>query len=532
MSRIIAVYKAINKGQEFFPTGNKKKMKIQSKMLNLIIVLGVFGWLGYLVYDFMGDNLAAMGESGLIVILNGGMDFFALFSAFFVLIYSMPTLYLGEDNKIMLPLPVSPFELLLCKMAVVYTNITMMTGMLGLVFFLPTLLAFEAGVSYYIVVFLSILTMPLFGTALGCLINIIIMTVLRLKVDKEKLAFISTLVIIVAVIGYNLLIITEPDFATIISSAEFTKYFMPGVIFAKEAVLGNNIAINMLIVIAINTVAFVGIAFICQKIFYNRISVLDDNFTKKSKTKVGELSIKSTSAFRAYLTKEFKMLFRTTANLTYIFLMGIYMPLVMIISFAVQFSSMEIGLSSMEFSMIQDFVYFFFLGVIVYQAGITQGGLTCISRDGGNAYVMKYLPISIKKQLIAKLIVCLSSAVLPYLMCIGAVIYFVNPPIHFLLAMTLVTIVVSVASTLMQMKQDIMSPKLNWTTKQELFNGLRMLLTLLISVALAAGINVGLYFLKVRGYALIYSVTGIYLLLAIVFYVWTIKDNALNKIEF
>ncbi|WBW97072.1 hypothetical protein [Oceanirhabdus sp. W0125-5] len=130
--------------------------------------------------------------------------------------------------------------------------------------------------------------------------------------------------------------------------------------------------------------------------------------------------------------------------------------------------------------------------VIIFAAAVILSSMngissTAISREGKNLYVIKYLPVSFKTQLMAKV---LSAVVMGSLMTIIILIasaILIKPSIYMLVASGILCILGVLFTSFTGILLDLNFPKLNWDSEQKV---VKQNITVMISMLVCVCVGV------------------------------------------
>ena len=152
--------------------------------------------------------------------------------------------------------------------------------------------------------------------------------------------------------------------------------------------------------------------------------------------------------------------------------------------------------------------------------------ITAYSRDGQNAKVLKYLPVSFDKQIKYKtLLGFYINLVLMIIVLIGIKILVPTLSIVNLLILAFIGTLINIFNNYLGILLDLKNPKLNWTSEQAVVKqNLNMFVQMgLLSIQIGAIIYLGYKLHNLNKIAIIVTITYIALLLLLKVY---IKNNA------
>ncbi len=194
----------------------------------------------------------------------------------------------------------------------------------------------------------------------------------------------------------------------------------------------------------------------------------------------------------SYWAKEMRLLFRTPTYFINSVMTNLLVPVLLTIPFFIQGRNQE---TTMPWEKLlseprgQTIIMAIIVGGIVFIIGSNAVTATSISREGRELYVSKYIPLSYRKQILAKLLsgylLGMSGAVL---MIIAARV--LMPLDNYLIAMlagvSLVAVIPVIEAGLLI---DLYNPKLNWENEQQAFKqNFNVIFSMLLAILLGGGI--------------------------------------------
>lgn len=377
------------------------------------VVLLLYGMF-YSLFDVGFDAVALQVGFLMISLLN-----------FFVVIFSIPSVfYFSSDTNILLPLPVKASSIVLAKLSVIWVTELTTTLLCGVPMCIAAITSGAFGFGQcllYILELFLVSVIPLF--VLGIL-TMLIMRFLPFFQNKDRFNLIVGVLSIVLCVGISLSAsmagysqgAAENTLSDMEQLLEFIAYFQEGglldistaVFFwvnpAAEAVMGS--ISSLLISLGICLLA-AGI--FCQAAEVLYLPAVTSAMASASKTTKKSLASKSSSFTKAAFFAELKKLVRSPAYLTNCVMSSFIMPVIFIVIIFVSVSGEDIQmLKSLEFQ--EGFLIpgsFLAGAALAFFAGGFNGiCATAISREGiSGVMFMKSIPVSLKKQLQAKLYV-------------------------------------------------------------------------------------------------------------------------------
>jgi ABC-2 type transport system permease protein len=509
MNKFIALTKVLLKSGTQSSSNKKDKKKIKGILLVLLMILALtpmaigFGKFISMAYD----GLQAIGQEA--IILGFGLSVVSVVIFFFGIFYAMGIFYFSMDVENLLPLPFKPWHIMGAKFAVVlvYEYLT------ELIFFMPTIIAYGiksgGGILYYTYGVIIFLLLPIVPLVIASIINMIIMRFTNIAKNKDRFRLVGGIIAMCFGVGINIYI---QRFAQDVSQADITKMFSEGnnslVTLATKMFPSTKIAVNSLINTAniqgfINLVLFIVIAVSALMIFivlgetlyFKGVMGVSETASKRKILSNNEL-IKNTtqnSSLKVYILKELKLLFRTPIYFMNCVLMNFLWPVFILIPIFAQ----KGGAS--QFKQITKFlqegsntgiVVGGFFAFMIFASSSNAISTTAISREGKNLFVLKYIPMKYKQQLIAKVLSAVVLGATGMIMVIILGVILLKLPLDLVLLMLIVGAIGILFTSFIGIFVDLNFPKLHWDTEQKAVKqNLNVLISMVICIALG-GITV------------------------------------------
>ena len=463
------------------------KMGVTSKnSKNKFILYGIlFLYLAVLV-TFFSYNLI----NGLITINQQtvfiGIILFIVFGVVIAqsILSSINILYFTKDSEYLLPLPLKPYQIILARtnvMLVVQFLIIALVGLLPLVIYG---ILTNASISYYILMLISVLLLPILPVLLICILVMIIMSFARLTKNKNKFQVLAYILLLVIVVVFSISIssvkgdISNEEMAQMIVQAngmiEIAKGYFPTLDFLINALTTSSLVvaiIEILKTIGITIVGFLIYMFIAQKIYFK--GLVGNLFSSDSKNKNKEVNQKkyiNSKLYRSYVGKEFKNLVRNPIFLMQCLLPAILIPVLMmgVVYSGMSSQSEDMSQITQITSMMETNTFFMaciILCVIQFFSMFIYISITAISREGENAVFMKYIPVSLYKQYIYKCIPNIIMNVVTIVICLAVAQYLLKLPIITIILLFIVATVIGTLQSIVMIIIDLKRPKLSWDSE-------------------------------------------------------------------
>ena len=489
------------------------RMGISTKSKSKIIVYGLLflyfaGLIIFLGYNLL-DGLIAIHQETIFV----GMILFMIFGLVIIqTIFScINILYFTKDSEYLLPLPLKPYQIILAR-----TNVMLIAEYLiiFLVGFIPLIMygiLTGAGIIYYLTAIFAVILVPILPVLLISIIVMFIMSFAKLTKNRNKFQLFATLLVLAIIIALSISTsgmkqdLTNEEMAQMIVKAngmiELVKGYVPTVDYLMEALTTNSLftaIVEILKTLGITIVGFILYMVIAQKIYFKGlVGNLFGGGTSSSNKEINQKEYRNSKLYKSYVGKEFKNMARNPVFLMQCLLPAILIPIVMVVVVFAGFNSDGMGLEQIT-QMLQQmttntfFIACIILGVIQFFTMFIYISITAISRDGENAVFMKYIPVSLYKQYLYKIIPNIIMNIVTIIITLGMAEYLLNLPVITLIALFIVSTIMGILQSIAMIIVDLKRPKLNWDSeyavaKQNL-NLVFPVLLAMINIAIMVGL--------------------------------------------
>lgn len=506
MSKLIALTKVLLKTGTQSRGNKKNKKQIKGILLGLLLIIAFtpmaiqFG----LFISSAYDGLHAMGQEE--IILGFGLSVVSVVIFFFGIFYAMGIFYFSMDVENLLPLPFKPWHILGAKFAtvLVYEYAT------ELIFFLPTIIAYGiksgGGLLYYTYSVIIFILLPIVPLVMASIINMIIMRFTNIGKNKDGFRLVGGLIAMGFAIGINIYI---QKFTKDISQGEITKMLSQGnnslidlatKIFPSTKIAANSLVntfnihgfTNLILFILITLVALMIFMVLGEALYFKGVMGVSETASKRKTLSSIQLSKNTTqnSSLKIYTLKELKLLFRTPIYFMNCVLMNFLWPIFLLIPVYSQKGGSSILNTATKFlqnSKITGVALGGFFAFMIFVSCSNSIATTAISREGKNLFILKYLPMKYKDQLIAKVLsaVILGTAGMITIIILGIIL--LKLPLDLILLMLVVGSLGILFTSFIGIFVDLNFPKLQWDTEQKVVKqNLNVLISMIICIALGA----------------------------------------------
>ncbi|WP_138204336.1 putative ABC transporter permease subunit [Haloimpatiens lingqiaonensis] len=484
---LIKIFLKTNK-EGFQQNKKKSKFKLNEKLMYLILIIA-FLPLAFMIGDMVSnfyEGLEVINQQGMI--LGIGFAISSLLIFFFGIIYCINTMYFAKDVENILPLPFKPWEIVTAK----FVTILIYEYLTEAIFMIPIVVVYGiksgATVLYYLYSTIVFLTLPIVPLVISSIIVMLIMSFTGLAKNKDrfrKFGGIFGLLLIVFMNSYmqkisqnsldpnklNQMIMERNNgFVNIV-----TKLFPSTKFAAFSAINSDKLSglLNLLIFLCISILSMFIFNIIAEKLYFKGAIGISETSSKRKKLSSKEFS-KTTikqSTLMSYTKKELRILFRTPIYFYNCILMNFLWPVFFIIPMAVnsgkelkQFSGLGKYLNDPSISGIVIAVAF---SVIIFVSGSNGITSTAISREGKDIYVSKYIPVSFKTQIMAKILSGAIMGLVSEIMMLIIVGVVVKAPIKIIIIILLLSFLAIAYVNMLGILIDLYHPKLNWENEQQ-----------------------------------------------------------------
>lgn len=416
--------------------------------------------------------------------------------------------FFAEDIEILMPMPFKMSEIMISKFVVALINMYIYTGII-----IAPLIVYgavsKAGVLYYLFSIFIILANPILPLALCLIISLVIMRITNLSKHKDMFKTISGIISILFIVLINFSANASTgsvDMTTLLSE---NNGLMKGIssifftnIFGAKALLYSGYIKGMinLVLLLISLVALTAILYyIGDKLYFKSIVGMSETSGKRENILEKDKDfIKEKSPIVTLAIKDVKMILRTPTFFINCVVMLLYFPLIIGVTF------IGIDMSRFGYNISSHMIVSLTMATIILSIIGGSAATTCLSREGRNIIVSKYIPISYKTQIKSKILSSLIINSIAILIGIAILVYVKADAITFIMSLiiqVLTIIMVSLAGILL----DYKSPTINWEDEKALFDkNFRPLILLLIFFAVGGFLTI--IYMKIESLLILFIV--------------------------
>lgn len=462
------------------------RMGISTKSKSKILIYGILflyfaGLITFLGYNLL-DGLIAIHQETIFV----GMILFMIFGLAIIqtIFSSINILYFTKDSEYLLPLPLKPYQIILAR-----TNVMLIAEyvIIFLIGFIPLVMygiLTGAGIVYYLTMILSVILVPILPVLLISMLIMFIMSFARLTKNRNRFQLFATLLVLAIIIALSISTsgmkqdLTNEEMAQMVVQAngmiELVKGYVPTVDYLMEALTTNSLftaIVEVLKTLGITIIGFIVYMLIAQKIYFKGlVGNLFGGGASSSNKEINQKEYRNSKLYKSYVGKEFKNMARNPVFLMQCLIPAVLIPIIMVVVVYAGLNSDGMGLEQIT-QMIQQmstntfFIACIILGVIQFFTMFIYISITAISRDGENAVFMKYIPVSLYKQYMYKIIPNIIMNIVTIIITLGMAEYLLRLPAITLIALFIVATIMGILQSIAMIIVDLKRPKLNWDSE-------------------------------------------------------------------
>ena len=451
------------------------------KALNVFIygVLAVcmipLGFTLYMMFSTAMAQLQPLQQEGAVLAL--GFHISSLVTFLFSIFLIPSIFYFSKDSETLLALPLPPQTILSAKFSVCLVYEYAFT----LIVCVPLYIAYAnnaaIGIPYILLALAIFITLPIYPLVLSSIITMLLMRFVPFFKNRDRFNMIAGILSIILAFGFSFAMnsgtIAEDPNALISMLTQgnnsmislFSKIF-PAIPFAAEALISSD-ALQLVYYILITCAALAVLVILGKWLYFKgAIGFSETKSSRKELSAKDFARVSRHSKVRTYLIKELRLLIRTPVYAINCIGMCVLMPIMLLVIFI----TADADVLLQQLPDITPYLD----GMLPYAvlAGMASGFLfsnlnmissTAISREGTNISFMKYIPMSLKQQLQAKVLSGILMSVISMLLTMVCV-YFLLPifPLTWYFAAAAASLITIVLGNYASLALDILHPKLVW----------------------------------------------------------------------
>lgn len=488
------------------------KGKWINRLLTLLLVFAGVSIMAsfFALSNELFDQMAFYQQEGLLI--SYGVVGLSVMVFFFGIFYVLAMFYYSKDIELLLHMPFSPYQIIGSKLILVIVYEYIVT----FVVFLPVMIAFgvnsEATLLYYVIGIVSMLLLPIIPLVIGGLFVMVIMRFTNIGKRKELMTFVGSILVLVVALGFNVgmqAFVGNTDEGEMVelliqgnnSLAGMAAKLFPGASFAVNGMVHYD-TVNGLMQFGLfvaMVVAFVAVFLIVgQKLYFKGVIGIAEAGAKRIEMddKAWKKHRESKSVLSSFVVREFRMLMRSPTYFLNCVLISLIFPILFVVMFLIAPDSdpeitMLIDTLTSEKNEALKLAIFFAGGILFGSMnGITSTG---VSREGSSAFVMKYIPVPMKTQVLSKVITGIIVAAVGMIM-FGVGCAYIGLDLKIVIVGLIMSFNGIVFTMLLGMIIDLIRPKLVWDNEQQ---AVKQNLNMIINMLLGAAIGIGFVYLVI-----------------------------------
>jgi len=452
------------------------------------------------------EALVPMGAQGVIMPLAMGGTSVVTF--IFGVFYTVSVMYHADDVPLLLALPLRPWQILGAK----FLTLVVYEYIFQAFILLPVLVVYgyksAAGAAYILYSVILFAILPVIALSMAAVLMMAVMRFTSFGKNKQAFRFAGGIIALALAIGLNIGMqnatkFTPEQLAALADGSSLVSVLermFPGLPFASQALIGSNTLSglwNLLLFVLCSAAALAVFLGLGQLLYFKGLAGVTEAAGKRRLLSDEELDKRTagTSATRSYIAKELKMLTRSPIAFMNCVLMNLIWPVLVLVMVFTRGGSFA-ELSGVVASLNAGDAVAVLTGVAAFMSCANAVTSTAVSREGKQLYFMKYIPMPVGKQLMAKVYTgMLLSATGIVLLIVLAVAMGVG--VLTALPALALSLLAVVAGSLVGMLIDASRPKLDWLNEQQAIKqNVNVLLHMLAGVLIGTAIIVPVMLLR------------------------------------
>jgi ABC-2 type transport system permease protein len=315
------------------------------------------------------------------------------------------TLYLARDNEMLICLPITPNQLFISKLLVIYLKELAVNALISVPLFLSLGSSANAGICYYLSIPILLLLIPIFPIVIAAFISMPLMGIIRFLQKHTLLAIVVAFSLIAGLLFLYLTFIgsiasefkiASEQFETVrkinVEISNIGKYIFVYFQLASAMFSFANWYYFAFYLMACAVVSAAAIIFTRHVFFKLAMTSLENTVKAKGKVK----KFKKRGIFRSLFQKELFCVFRSFSEVFEYFLFTILMPFIVV---SYDKLLMTITVNQAGVNMIAG-AHVMVVAIMAMLSNISSA--SAISRDGGNFHTSKTIPVGFLRQVLVK----------------------------------------------------------------------------------------------------------------------------------
>ncbi|HPT78012.1 MAG TPA: ABC transporter permease [Candidatus Atribacteria bacterium] len=483
--------------------GSSTATKVMMIVLFAIAIPSMMGGVGAFTM-FLMEPLMVIGQQGLVLTWGIGITSAAIFV--FGIFYIISTFYFSSDVEYLLPLPLKPRQIVGAKFLVVTVFEYIFAAMIFIPIWITYGIRISMGPLYYLYGLVLLILMPIVPLALASLLSMIIMRFTNLNRYKDAFKIIGGLFAMFLGLGINMMMqsmsmnLSPEKLSELLQQGQNSLIgalpsIFPTAGWAGQALVHSGSLKGLMyfaVCIGFSAAVFAGLLALGQLIYLKGVVGLSETGSRRRGHGLEEIDkgVEKGSVITTYTLVELKLLFRTPIYFLNCVIINFLWPVFLLFPFLVRNEEVDM-LAEISKAINQSdaggIILAVFFALALFVSGSNGIAASAISREGQELYVKKYLPVSYKDQLIAKLLsaLTLSYVAIVTMVIVGIVLFKIPVTTGVLVLLTgwLPVLFMCLSGLLI----DLYNPKLDWDNEQKAVKqNINVLYSIIIGMGLAA----------------------------------------------
>ena len=468
-------------------TVSKKNGKKITSLLLLIIVAIALIPMAISIGAFSGvvyDALAPIHQEGMVLMLAYTIT--SVIILVFGIFYVMSVFYFSKDIENILPLPLTPTQILSSKFVVTLVYEYFMEAIFLVPVIVDSGIKSSANVLYYIVSIFMFLTIPVVPLIVSSILIMLLMRVTNIGKNKDRFNVVGSVLLMIGI--FSISSYANKFTASNTSVEQLQKLLMEGnnslINIFTNAFISAKLAtasvlhlssgtglVNLALYVLLNVLLFILFLILAEKLYLKGVVGINQAVSKRTKltSDALEKGTTSSSTMKALVVKELKLLFRTPIYFLNCIIMNFIWPIFIAVPIITSGGMKDIQAVGNKLGNpeIAGIVITAAFGISLFISSSNCIASTAISREGQNLYFLKYIPVSYKKQINSKLLSGILMGLVGVLLMIIVAIIITNPKVELILIALFVSLIGIIFTSETGILLDLFFPKLNWDTEQK-----------------------------------------------------------------
>ena len=531
MSNVLALTRVLIKNNVFAFSGKKKsgkKVSTKGSAFGFVIAL-IFSvsCLAIPMIYVLKETLSVYNISELLIsyaLPAGGIT-----CMIFGVLSIINIFYFNKDSEQLLHMPIKSSELLMAKFFTSIISEYLLLAMFVFPIFIGVGVGTDADILYYVYTAIICLFMPIIPSVIISIFLMLTNKFFDFSRRKDLFMYVTTGLILIFSFAYSyglqFLLESGNDLSTLVngdnsSYIKISKYIFP---FFNSAVYSLNNYREFIGVASI--ISFVGFNFLALVIMYylgEKLYIKALTNTKGNQSKryniANDYKYSKNGVMAELIKKEWITIKRTPIFMLNIVVSNLIMPLFLgaaLVTTVIQQGTGALDAITDTIDFNNGAILLVAGGALVFFACMNGASSSAISREGSNAKFMKQIPVSLKKQLDAKVYFSMIIDMVVILFIEGMLMFVVKAPLYFWGMLAVINALILLINNYVCLILDLRSPKLDWSEESEAVKqNLNVFWGMIVSLALSGAIiGSGLIILDSNvNILLIFAITSVILL--------------------